>query len=259
MTDTNQTKTTPGPEVAVLTLAEEPAAWAAAGFTVDDDGTCRLGHITVELAGRDRGDGGLAGWSLRGLPDGAPDDLDGFATRATDRGRAEPFEHPNSAVAVDHIVLLTDDLKRTGEAAAALGLIPRRWRDHRMPDGTEARQVFVRAGQVVLEIVAPRATPPEPRPGVRPFGLAVTALDIEKARSILGEDLGPARRAVQPGRFIATVRRGAHGLTTPLALMSPPPPRPAQPPAEAPEAGSAPTAPDDDTEAEASGPFAIPE
>lgn len=250
MSDTAETNTTPGPEVAVITLAEEPSAWAAAGFAVEDDGICRLGHVTVELVGR-QGAGGVVGWSLRGVPEGAPDNLDGFPTRATDRERAVPVDHPSSAVAVDHIVLLSDDLERTVEAAAAVGLTPRRWRDHVLPDGTEARQAFFRAGQVVLEVVAPRTTPADPRPGVRPFGLAVTALDIDQARTVLGDDLGPVRKAVQPGRFIATLRRSADGLATPLALMSPPPRRPPAPPtppegaAQAPPAGAAPAPPTD--------------
>ncbi len=250
MSDTTQTTAIPGPEVAVLTLAEAPEAWAAAGFAVEDGGTCRLGHVTIELVGREAG-AGLVGWALRGMPEGAAEDLDGFPTRATDQGRAVPAEHPSSAVAVDHIVLLSDHLERTVEAAAAVGLAPRRWRDHVLPDGTEARQAFFRVGQVVLEIVSPRTPPAQPRPGVRAYGLAVTALDIEKARAVLGDDLSPTRRAVQPGRFIATVRRGAHGLATPLALMSPPPPRPPAPPGDQPAAT-------EDGGPDPTGPFAIP-
>lgn len=282
MSDTTQTTAIPGPEVAILTLAEEPEAWAATGFAVEGDGRCRLGHVTIELVGRGEGRAGLVGWALRGMPEGAPTDLDGFPTRATDQGRAVPAEHPSSAVAVDHIVLLSDHLERTVEAAAAVGLTPRRWRDHVLPDGTEARQAFFRVGQVILEVVSPRTPPPQPRPHVRAYGMAVTALDIDRARAVLGDDLSPTRKAVQPGRFIATVRRGAHGLATPLALMSPPPPRPPAPPA--PKAGdqpaaapgaagpgdaAAPSAPDaasttgagpapDDGGPEPTGPFAIP-
>lgn len=222
-------ETSAAPEVATLTIAEDPSSWAEAGFTVDDDGTCRVGHVTLELAGRDAGNG-LVGWSLRGLPDGDVD-LDGFPTRATDRDRAEPASHRCSAVAVDHVVLLTDDLERTVAAAAHAGLTPRRWRNHTLPDGAEARQVFFRAGQVILELVGPRQRPARPRPGVRSYGLAITAVDIDAARAAMGDALGPSRPAVQPGRLIATVRRGAFGITTPLALMSPPPPRqPGTPP-----------------------------
>ncbi|HYI63067.1 MAG TPA: hypothetical protein VEW93_14845 [Acidimicrobiales bacterium] len=248
MSDTPEAPSPSPPEVAILTLAEEPEAWAAAGFAVDEGGTCRLGHVTLELIGREAGTG-VVGWALRGLPEGAATDLEGFPTRATDQGRAQPAEHPCSAVAVDHLVLLSDDLERTVGAAATVGLTPRRWRDHVLPDGTEARQAFFRVGQVVLEVVAPRARPAQPRPGVRAFGLAVTALDIERARACLGDALGPTRPAVQPGRFIATVRRGAHGLTIPLALMSPAPRRPpgpagGPPPADG-RAGDAPAGPSD--------------
>ena len=221
------------PAVASLTIADEPDAWASAGFTVDDGGTCRLGPVRLVLAGAEAGRG-VVGWALRDLPEGAGTELDGFPTEASDVGPVEPVEHPNSAVAVDHLVLLTDDLDRTVAAAAGVGLSPRRWRDHSLPDGTPVRQVFFWVGPVILELVAPRERPGTPRPGVRSFGLAVIAADLSAAGALLGDNLSSVRRAVQPGRFIATVRRQAFGLTTPLAFMSPPPRRPPPQTTEAP-------------------------
>jgi len=217
----------PGPEAATLSIADDPEPWAAAGFTVDDDGVCRVGHLSLVLAGHDAGQG-VIGWGLRGLPEGAAADLDGFPTRATDQGPAAPASHPNTATVVDHIVLLTDDLDRTVTAAAGVGLTPRRWRDHALPDGTAARQAFFRVGEIVLEVVAPRQRPAVPRPGVRSFGLAVTVADLSAATALLGEAASEARPAVQAGRAIATIRGRALGLGTPLALMSP---RPAPAPA----------------------------
>ncbi|HXH58701.1 hypothetical protein [Iamia sp.] len=220
------------PEAATLTLADDPDAWALAGFTVDPDGTCRLGGVRLVLAGPDAGRG-VTAWAIRGLPPEAAPDLDGLPTHATAEGPVDPACHPSSAVAVDHIVLLTDDIDRTVAAAAGVGLAPRRWRDHATPEGTPVRQVFYRVGEVVLEVVAPRDRPARPRPGVRSFGLALVATDISAARSVLGDGLGPERPAVQAGRSIATVRHRALGLRTPVALMSPRPPRrptPPQPP-----------------------------
>ena len=52
------------------------------------------------------------------------------------------------------------------------------------------------------------------------WGLALVAPDLEATAAGLGEHVGEARAAVQPGRRIATLRRSA-GLSLPVALMSP--------------------------------------
>ena len=81
------------------------------------------------------------------------------------------------------------------------------------------RQAFFRMGEVVLELVGS----PEPDPAGGPaafWGLAFTVASIEEAVDFLGPDLVSAPKpAVQPGRWIATVRHEA-GLSVPLALMS---------------------------------------
>lgn len=210
--------------VATLTLGEEPDAWAAAGFTVDADGTCRVGSVRLVLAGPSTGHGFVA-WALRGLDAAPRRGLDGFPTEATDAGPVEPAPHPNTARSVDHVVLMTDDVVRTAAAADDMGLAIARWRDHALPDGTPLRQAFSRVGDVVLELVGPAERPASPRPGVRSFGLAVTVADLETAADVLGAHLGPTRAAVQRGRLIATVRHRSLGLSTPLALMSGPPGR----------------------------------
>ncbi|HEX7133300.1 MAG TPA: hypothetical protein VF228_12025 [Iamia sp.] len=212
----------PPPEVVALRVAEAPEAWASAGFAVDDDGRCRIGGVVLDLVGPAAGQG-VVGWSLRHLPLGAADALDGFPTRASDEPPAEPATHPCGVTAVDHIVLLTDDLQRTVESAGRIGLTPRRWRDHALPDGTPVRQAFIVVGELVLELVAPADRPPQPRPGVRSFGIALVCPDLARARDALGSGLGDDRPAVQPGRRIATVRHRGLGLRTPIALMTPRP------------------------------------
>jgi hypothetical protein len=74
-------------------------------------------------------------------------------------------------------------------------------------------------GEVVLELVGPPA--PDPTGGPAAFwGLAFTVASIQEAVDFLGSDLvSEPKPAVQPGRWIATVRSAA-GLTVPLALMS---------------------------------------
>src|SRR5687768_6808975 len=109
-----------------ITVADPPDAWKAAGFTVDDDGTCRIGQVRVRLVGRDAGKRILS-WSLRGAPDGAFADgsLGGLPTTASDVPPAEPAEHPIGATYIDHVVLLSPDLARTAAAIEALGLAKR--------------------------------------------------------------------------------------------------------------------------------------
>jgi hypothetical protein len=209
-----------GPALVGLTVADDAATWSAAGFAVDDDGTSRLGGVRVTCAGPDAGRG-VTALALRDLPAGAPHDLDGMPVVATDLSPPPPATHPSTATAIDHVVLLTDDLDRTVAAAEALGLDLRRRRDGDAGSGERVRQAFFRAGEVILEVVAPAEPPAEPRPGVRSFGLAVVATDLDAAGAVLGEALGPPKPAVQAGRLIATVRGRVLGLGTPLALMTP--------------------------------------
>lgn len=211
------------PEAVVLEVAEEPEAWARAGFAVDADATCRIGGLRIALVGTEAGEA-VVGWALRHLPDDAPPDLDGLATRRDERVAAEPADHPNGVTRVDHLVLLTDDLERTVAAAGRLGLEERRRRDHRLPGRDPMVQSFFRVGELVLEVVAPADPPTLPAPGVRSFGLALTVADLDVAGAVLGEHLSPARTAVQQGRRIATVRHRDLGMRTPLALMTPRPP-----------------------------------
>ncbi|WCO68714.1 hypothetical protein PO878_08235 [Iamia majanohamensis] len=208
------------PEVSALDVAEAPEAWATAGFAVDDDATCRLGGVRVRLVGPDAGEA-VVGWALRHLPDDAPADLDGFATRATSDPPCAPATHSNGVTHIDHLVLLTDDLERTVAAAAAVGLDERRRRDHVGPGGDPVVQAFFVVGELVLEVVGPSPAPPTARPGVRSFGLALVAPDLTASADALGERLSPVRDAVQAGRSIASIRHRDLGLRTPLALMSP--------------------------------------
>jgi glyoxalase/bleomycin resistance protein/dioxygenase superfamily protein len=81
------------------------------------------------------------------------------------------------------------------------------------------RQAFFRLGEVVLEVVG--GAEPDPRGGpAHWYGIAITVRDLDAAVRLLGERVGGAKPAVQPGRSIATVRERA-GLGLPVALMSP--------------------------------------
>jgi len=123
---------------------------------------------------------------------------------------------------IDHVVLMTPDLERTCEAAAAATGAPLK----RIREAGPVRQGFFRLGEVILEVVQ---SPQVPAGAATWWGLVITVGDgpddLHAVCDRLGPDvIGAPRTAVQPGRFIATVRAEA-GLGVPVALMSPDPRR----------------------------------
>ena len=185
-------------------MADPPEAWAAAGFTVDDDGTCRIGEVRVRLVGRDHGKR-ILGWSLRGAPTGRSPTAASTGCPPPRRTRRRPSRPstPNGATYIDHVVLLSPDLARTTAAIEALGVALRGERDSDTY-GAPMRQHFFRLGEVILELIGSPDAAGEGDPGF--FGLAHTVADLDAAAALLGEHLGDAKDAVQPGRRIATLR-----------------------------------------------------
>jgi hypothetical protein len=195
----------PIPRAAEIVVGDDPARWAALGFAVGA-GAVTVGGIRIILAD---GPSGLRELRLRGLRAERPD---GLALRSADGASdAANAVHPNGALAVDHVVALTDDATRTSAALEAAGLPLRRIR---RPPESPAIQAFHPAGTLVLEVVEADGRTP------RLWGLVIVVADLDAAAKALGDRLGAAKDAVQPGRRIATVRREA-GLSTPLALMTP--------------------------------------
>lgn len=206
-----------------ILVGDPREAWEAAGFTVDDDHTCRIGTVRVRLVGRDGGKR-ILGWSLRDAPvarlaDGA---VDGLRTTASDAPLAEAATHANGATHIDHVVLLSPDLARTTAALGALGVEQRGERDTDTY-GAPMRQIFFRLGEVILELVGQPEAADEGDPGF--FGLAITVADLDAAAEQLGDHLGTIKDAVQDGRQIATLRHRDLGMSVATALMSPEPTR----------------------------------
>lgn len=206
------------PSIDELTVADEPAAWSALGFAVED-GICAVGDVRIRLAGPGVGRG-LSGWSLREIES---TELDGLPTVRSDRRPpGEAPAHPNGVVALDHVVAITPALERTVGALEGAGLDLRRIREEPTPAGAP-RQAFFRLGSTILEVVQQPAAAIEPGGEERSaffWGLAFVAPDLDATVAGLGDRAGEARSAVQPGRRIATLRRSA-GLSLPVALMTP--------------------------------------
>jgi hypothetical protein len=190
------------PSIATLDIADEPADWSAVGFDVED-GACAVSRMRLRLVGKGP-KRGILGWTLG-------DDVSGDA--------AAP--HPNGAVRVDHVVMLSPELDRTVAELESQGFDLRRRREGETPGGS-TRQAFFRAGEPILEVVqAPEGTSVARVPGgpARLWGLAFLVEDMDQTARELGDLLGRPRDAVQPGRRIATLRSEA-GLGPAIAFMS---------------------------------------
>jgi hypothetical protein len=200
----------PGPAIVALGICDPPERWAALGFTVAH-ASSQVG--ATELRFGEPGEGGIANWTLTGPDRG---DLDGIPTSYADAA-GTATDHPNTAVAVDHVVLASPDIDRTFARLQAAGMTLRR---ERTAEGGH-RQGFFRHGEAILEVVGPSV--PDPAGRSHLYGLTVTVADLDACAQLLGGRLGPVHDAVQPGRQIASLRREA-GVRVPLAFMSVKPP-----------------------------------
>jgi catechol 2,3-dioxygenase-like lactoylglutathione lyase family enzyme len=191
------------PSIDELEIADDPGAWSAAGFEVAAD-RCRVSRVMLRLTGRGPRRG-ILDWTLGEAAAGGP-----------------AGSHPNGAVRLDHVVMLTPDLDRTVADLEAQGFDLRRTREGATPGGS-TRQAFFRAGEPILEVVlAPEGSSVarDPAGPARMWGLAFLVEDLEQTARVLGDTLGEARDAVQPGRRIATLGAEA-GLGPAIAFMSP--------------------------------------
>lgn len=212
------------PVLVGLTVADDLPSWRAAGFSVADDGTCRIGAVTVALRGRAHGHG-IRTWTLAGLA-GRGTEIDGVPTLAAGDGEggavvAPGGAHPNGAILIDHVVMTTPDPERTIAALEDAGLVHRRTR---LAEGYDQpmRQDFFRVGEVILELIGPRE--PDPAQAHRParlYGLAHTVADLDATADALHGRITAPRDAVQPGRRIATLRTRDLDLSVPTAFLSP--------------------------------------
>ena len=202
-----------------LDIAEDPDVWGDLGFAVVD------GTVWVDGVAHRLGAPGtrITGWELWGvtLPAG-PCAIDGLPTIVVEEPPEAPVvSHPNGVTGLDHLVVATPDHARTTAALEAVGLRVLRVRDT-ATYGAPMRQAFIRLGPVILEVVGS----PDPS-GDGPagfFGLAWTCADLDGTASWLGDRLHPAKDAVQEGRRIATLDRGA-GSRVAMAFMSADPSR----------------------------------
>lgn len=196
-----------------LVIGGSVEPWKNIGFTVEEH---RVHVADVDIVS----DGfapGIHSWTF--IAD--RDDqflLDGIPTTLTSSPRPMRSESRmcgELVVALDHVVINTDDLERTcAVIAQQLDAPLRRIRDA----GKGMRQGFHRIDNTVIEVVS---APGMNLHGASLWGFVPVVVDLSSVATHLGPDVmsGP-KPAVQDGRLIATVRP-AVGLGVPLALMTP--------------------------------------
>jgi Glyoxalase/Bleomycin resistance protein/Dioxygenase superfamily len=210
------------PTIDSIVIADPPETWAAAGFAVDDDGSCRVGSVRIRLAGPGAGKR-IVSWALRDVPP-ATTSIDGLPTEAasTQAPSEPPQVHDNGVEVIDHLVILSPDVDRTIAALGAVGIELRATRQVDQEQyGFEARQTFFRMGEVILELIGPNE--PMDDAADRPagfFGLAYTVHDLDATAALLTDHIGRVKDAVQPGRMITTLRHKDLGMSVATAFMS---------------------------------------
>lgn len=199
--------------VGELVIASSVEPWRAIGLQVSD-GVARVGGIALRFVPASGGRGGVVSWGLVGsLTDGV--DIDGLATHHLEEALEGGRGHALDIVGFDHLVVMTSSLERTcGAIEAATGEPLKRIRE-----AGAVRQGFHRLGELIIEVVeSPQVTATT----ASFWGFVWNVADLHATCDHLGPDvISPPKPAVQPGRFIASVRASV-GLGLPLALMTPP-------------------------------------
>lgn len=201
------------PELCELAIGDQPEAWQALGFRVED-GNLDLGGIRIRLGDEEQEGTGILSWSLRGV--NAMGSIDGLPSPVPRVLRPPPFAtHPNGATGLDHVVVSTPDFDRTADAFRRAGMPLKRTRE-----SGEMRQGFRRMGSAIVELVySPKLNGFD----THFWGLTVVVISLEDLAERLGGRLGEIRPAVQPGRRIATLQP-TDGVSPRVAFMSPEPP-----------------------------------
>lgn len=196
-------------ELAALSIGDPTELWESLGFTVESD-TCHISGVGHILGGSGKG---VLDWGLRGT-DVA--EIDGLRIGMPPLPAQPTPIHANTVIGFDHLVMTSSNMARTIAGFEDAGIECRRVRDA----GRGIQQAFFRLGEVILELAGPAEGAGDGPPSL--FGLAYTVADLGATAGYLGDRLRPAKDAVQSGRQIATLDRGA-GSSVAIAFMSPDP------------------------------------
>ena len=236
-----------------LHVADQPSSWRKAGFCVLPDNSTHLGgNVYVKLVGENFMNGarrGIVGWGMEGLAGAdTSTSMDGIpcwrisavpnpssAGAATAVSNAELL-HPNHTLQLDHLVVRSDDWRRSSAAVQRVCGLDEylRKRDDIYPGLT---QVFYRDGGPIVELIAPSDSSSssssssskgdradgmgdEAAGGSSLWGITLTVDDIDATKAFLGDNSTKVKNAKQPGRRILTLRHTAVGVSVNIAFIS---------------------------------------
>ena len=204
-----------------ILVGDPQEAWEAAGFTVDDDGCCRVGAVRVRLVGREAASGSSAGRCAAHPPPRSPTACSTACPPPSPTLR--PWTRPCTPTGPPTSTTSSCSPPICLAPPWLLGRIGLEPRGERESDtyGAPMKQVFFRLGEVILELIGQPGSTGEGAPGF--FGLAITVDDLDGLAVQLGERLGTIKDAVQEGRRIATLRHRDLGMSVATAFMSPEP------------------------------------
>ena len=195
-----------------LTIASPAEPWGAIGLRVEG-GESWVGGVRLRFVdiGED-GVTGLVGWTLSGSST-AEVLIDGLATSHDAAVESRAWSHDLGATSIDHVVVMTSSIERTCGAIEASTGEPLK----RIREAGAIRQGFHRLGSVIAEVVESANVAGATASF---WGFVLIVEDLHDVAGRLGPDvISLPKPAVQPGRFIASIRATA-GLGLPLALMS---------------------------------------
>jgi hypothetical protein len=169
-----------------IVLPDPVPLWTDRGFAVGGGGCFTVGGIGLRAGGAELALHAPLTAGAAGLP------------IHEDRPPQGPGEHPNGALAIDHLVVFTADLAATTQALQEAGAdLRRKW----------GRINFLRVGPLIVEVAQSGGA-------TRFWGLTFTVPELPS-----GPGYGEPRDAVQPGRRIVTARGGSAAV----AFMTPRP------------------------------------
>lgn len=132
--------------------------------------------------------------------------------------------HANTVIGIDHVVAHFKSVDKTKEYFRRnFGLDePKRIRKDIYPGVT---QMFYRPGNgtVIEAIVFENSDEDNTNPDMFLWGITFLVDDLDKTKSLLGDNLSNPKNAVQKGRRIATLRHKNLGIGCNIAFMTKPP------------------------------------
>ena len=201
------------PQMSELHLPGEPSLWEAIGFSVVG-GSFVLGQVTCNV-----GSAG-PGWAFAGT-DAVPNELCGVPTTVANLTptSGSSLGHPNGALKVDHVVLVSQSPTKTAQELEAFGMVAKGARVLGS-GGAQRAAVLFWSGELLIELVGPAAEGPDAKSLAQIWGVTFVVASFDRIAEIADGLLSPPRDAVQPGRQIVTIDRSA-GLGVAVAFITP--------------------------------------